>query len=350
MKSIEEIYDSLCADFFTRTGLEPGADGDLAVRLYAVAAQLQALYLQADWVGRQCFPQTAQGEYLDRHAALRGLSRREAVAATGVIRFSKGTGTAEAVIPAGTVCMTAGLTRFTTTETATLAAGAASVDVPACAEEKGTAGNVAAGSILAMAVAPVGVSGCANPSPFTGGAEAEGDESLRGRIMETFQRLPNGANAAFYQQGALSFSDVAAAVVLPRRRGRGTVDVVVTIADGVPDAALLEKLKEWFDERREIAVDVLVRAPETSTVDVTLQVKAAEGESFAQASAQVKAAVESWFNGKRLGKNVLRAELGALAFGLEPVANCAVTEPAADVTVSEDVLPVLGTLTVQEMT
>ena len=36
------------------------------------AAQVYGLYVQADWVGRQCFPQTAQGEFLDRHAQLRG--------------------------------------------------------------------------------------------------------------------------------------------------------------------------------------------------------------------------------------------------------------------------------------
>ena len=49
MKSLEEIYGELLADFQTRTGLEVSSDGDLAVRFYAVAAQLHALYLQAAW-------------------------------------------------------------------------------------------------------------------------------------------------------------------------------------------------------------------------------------------------------------------------------------------------------------
>jgi len=350
MKSVEEIYGALCADFTARTGIEPGESGDLAVRLYAVAAQVQALWLQADWVGRQCFPQTAGGEFLDRHAALRGLERRGAARAEGVIRFSRdGADGPELEIPAGTVCMTAGLVRFVTTAGAVLPAGAAAVDVPAQAAEPGTQGNAAAGSILTMAVAPVGVSRCANPEPFRGGAEEETDEALRQRVLETFQRLPNGANAAFYQQGALAFPEVAAAAVLPRSRGRGTVDVVVTTREGLPGQALLEELTAWFEARREIAVDVAVRAPEARTVDVALQIRAAEGKSFETAAAQAEAAVRSWFGGKRLGRDVLRAELGALAFGADGVANCAVTAPEADVAVERDVLPVLGSLTIGEM-
>ena len=71
--SVEEIYQGMMADFARRTGLEASGAGDLAVRMYAVAAELYSLQVQSDWVARQCFPQTATGEYLDRHAALRGL-------------------------------------------------------------------------------------------------------------------------------------------------------------------------------------------------------------------------------------------------------------------------------------
>ena len=76
MKSVEEIYGEMLDCFAQRTGLRPAEGCDLAARLYAVAAQIYAMYVQAQWVERQCFPQTAEGEDLDRHAALRGLERR----------------------------------------------------------------------------------------------------------------------------------------------------------------------------------------------------------------------------------------------------------------------------------
>ena len=255
MKTVDEIYGELAAAFAGATGQTAGQDGDMAVRLYAVAAQVYALYVQADWTARQCFPQTASGEHLDQHAFLRGLERKEAAKAVGVIRFyvDQAGGTA-LTIPAGTVCMTAGLVRFETTEAAVLRSGSLYVDAAAQAVEPGTAGNAAAGTILTMAVAPVGVSRCSNPEGFAGGTDREDDETLRVRVLETFRRLPNGANAAFYEQGALSFPEVAAAAVLPRNRGIGTVDVVVATAVGSPDEDLLERLTAYFQERREIAV------------------------------------------------------------------------------------------------
>ena len=186
--TVDEIYSGMAARFQEETGLVPAGDGDLAVRLYAVAAQIYALYVQADWVERQCFPQSAHGAYLDKHAQLRGLERREAVRAQGVLRFETDSAAqTDLSIPAGTVCMTAEQVRFETLEDVVLQAGETAAQVRAQAVEPGSAGNAAAGTIRAMAVAPVGVSRCTNPAAFAGGLEEETDEALRVRVLETFQ-------------------------------------------------------------------------------------------------------------------------------------------------------------------
>jgi len=348
MKTVEEIYDEMLAVFREETGAEASAVSDLSVKLYAVAAQVYGLYVQAEWLGRQAFPQTAQGEWLDRHAALRGLERRGALKAQGLIRFSVDDAAgADLTIPAETVCTTAGQVRFETLEEVVLPAGETAVEVLSQAVEAGSAGNVPAGSILAMAVPPVGVSRCVNREAFSGGADAEGDESLRARVMETYRRMPNGANAAFYEQGALSFEQVAAVTVLPRSRGRGTVDVVVSTMSGLPGAELLAELEEYFRLRREIAVDVTVRAPEVKHVDVTVKVKAAEGVPASQVKAEVEQALRGFFSGERLSEDVLVARLNQLVFSQKGVANCSVTAPGADVVVADGELPQLGTLTVE---
>ena len=350
MKTVEEIYREMAAAFAEATGTEVAGSGDLAARLYAVAAQIYAMYVQAQWVERQCFPQTAEGEDLDRHAALRGLERREAAKAEGSIQFSVDTASAtDRPIPAGTVCMTAGLVRFETVEEGTLPAGEFTTLVRARAVEAGAAGNAAAGTILSLAVAPVGVSRCVNPEGFSGGTDRESDEALRERVLDSFKRMPNGANAAFYEQGALSFEGVAAAVAVPRPRGRGTVDVVVSAPSGTPSAELLAELTDYFEARREIAVDLVVRAPEIRTVDVVVRVAVAPGADPTAVLEAAEQALRSWFNGGRLGQPVLRARLGALLYGVDGVENYAVVTPAADVAAADDVLPVLGTLTVEEM-
>ena len=166
MKTVDQIYQEMLACFGGKTGLEPREGCDLSARLYALAAQVYGLYVQAEWVVRQAFPQTAEGEYLDRHAQLRSLERRPASAAEGVVRFTAGeAAAAPRTIPRGTVCMTAGLVRFETTGDAVLEAGELTAEAPVRALEAGRAGNVSAGAIAAMAVAPVGIAACTNPAP-----------------------------------------------------------------------------------------------------------------------------------------------------------------------------------------
>lgn len=347
---MDEIYQEMLECFQQRTGMMVDQSCDLAARLYAVAAQVYGLYTQADWVKRQCFPQTAQGEYLDHHAQMRGLERKQATKAQGMIRFFvTQAAQTDRTIPVGTVCMTAGLVRFETVEEGHLPAGALECDVFSQAVEAGSIGNTAAGSIVSMAVAPVGVSGCGNPQNFSGGRDAEKDEELRARVLETYRRLPNGANAAFYQQGALSFDEVAAAAVLSRARGQGTVDVVVSSQGGVPDQELLDTLSAYFQERREIAVDVQVRAPEIVPVAVTVRVAAASGQDSQTVLDRVSQALTTWFTGERLGEDVLLAKLGSVIYGCEGVENYQITSPAADVAIDSDQLPTLASLSVEEM-
>lgn len=348
--TIEEIYSGMMAEFVEKTGLETSASGDLAVRLYAVAAQIYGLQVQADWVARQCFPQTALGEYLDRHAALRGLSRHGAAWAEGVLRFGVDSPlSTDLTISEGSVCMTAGLVRFVTTQKGVLSAGETWVDIPARAVKTGCAGNVGANTVLSMAVAPVGVAWVNNPQPFDGGMDEESDEELRKRVLETFRRLPNGANAAFYQQSALSFSEVAAAAVLPRKRGIGTVDVVIASHAGLPDEKLIGRVQAWFEERREIAVDVQVLAPTEKKLTVTVQVKAEENANAQEVRQAVAKAITGWFNGERLGEDVLLARLGQVIYGVKGVVNYAICSPAADVKAAAEELPCLENLTVEEL-
>lgn len=350
MKTVEEIYGEMLSAFVQQAGVGAGEGCDLSARLYAVAAQIYALLVQADWVSRQAFPHTAQGEYLDLHAQMRGLSRKDAACAAGTVRFTAEVSDQVRTIPAGTVCMTAAGVRFLTTQEGTIAAGDSYEDIPVQAVQAGAGGNAAAGTITVMAAAPVGIAACSNPAACTGGREKETDEELRRRVLDTYARLPNGANAAYYQQQAMSFQEVATCCVLPRSRGVGTVDIVVATPSGVPPKDLLDRLASHFSSRREISVDLKVLAPETVTADLTVKLKAKEGHSFQDVKSAVTAAVTGWFTGQRLGQSVLLAQLTALIFACDGVENCAISSPAADIAVEKDQLPVLGTLTVEEWT
>ena len=349
-RDIETIYGEMLAAFAQERGEAPAEGCDLAVRLRAAAAQIQALEIQADWVLDQSFPQTAQGVYLDYHAQARGLTRAAALPAAGALRFSLETAAAtDLPIDQGTTAMTAGGLAFATVEDAVLEAGELSVDVAAQALEAGSGGNVATGAIRLMAVAPSGVQSCTNPQAFTGGRDQEEDESLRQRILDSYRRLPNGANAAYYEQQAMAFEGVAAARAVGKPRGVGSVDVYIASQEGTPEESLRAEVLAWLQERREIAVDLRVLAPTEQTVNVSAQLLPAEGYTFAQAQAAADQAVRNHFTGRLLGRGVTLAELGNLLYSLESVANYHLLSPTADTAAATGKLPVLGTLTLTEL-
>lgn len=349
MKSIEEIYEELAGEFQRRTGLTAAGSSDLSVRFYAVAAQLYGLGCQLEWMGKQCFPQTATSSMLDYHGQMRNIQRHSAERAVGAVRFFAAEDRVEAtVIPEGTVCMTAEGTRFVTMEAAEIGLDESQVDVNTQAVETGEGGNAAAGRITFLSVAPTGVTACTNPAPMTGGRDEEDDEALRARILATYARLANGANAAFYEQTAMGVPGVAAVKVLPRNRGIGTVDVVVSAMEGMPSGELLEKLEKEFNALREIAVDVKVNEPTRTDVNLEIRLSVEQGYPFEKVKAQVESGIRGWFNGSLLGKPVLQAELTSMVFLAEGVANCAVTISGGDVAAVPTALPCVGTLTITE--
>lgn len=348
-KTINDIYGEMLSAFAEASGYLPYASCDLSARLYAAAAQIVGLYHQAQWVLDQSFPQTAQGPYLDQHAALRGLKRSTATCAAGVLRFGVSSAAAgDLAIPTGTVCMTAEGVRFATTEAAVLREGALYVDVPAAAVEPGRVGNAAAGHITIMAAMPTGIRSCTNPNAFAGGDDAETDEALRRRLLDTYQRLPNGANAAYYEQAALAYDGVAAAAAVGRPRGVGSVDVYVAAKGGIPDADLLDAIGSYLQERREISVDLRVLAPTPEPVDINVSILPAGDAAFSRAEAEVDEALRGFFTGALLGRGVTLAQLGDLLYHLGSVQNYRFASPMADVAANPTVLPILGTLTVKE--
>ena len=348
-KTIDAIYEEMLAAFGEASGYLPHASCDLAARLYAAAAQIQGLYLQAQWLLDQSFPQTAKGEYLEQHAYLRGLSRGIATCATGVLRFGISTAIgSNLTIRSGTVCMTASGVRFATTDDAVLRSGMLYVDVPAVALEPGKQGNVAAGSVTIMAAMPVGIRACTNPEAFSGGDDEEDDEGLRRRLLDSYRRLPNGANAAYYEQTALSCTGVAAAVAVGRPRGVGSVDLYIATDAGIPDETLLEEVNAHLQEKREISVDLRVLAPVPEAISISAAIQPAAGFTFEEARTDVDAALRAAFTGGMLGKSVTLAYLGNLLYDLDSVQNYRIAAPSADHAGNPTVLPCLGTVTISE--
>lgn len=349
MRTIEDIYRTLSEDFTERSGTQLVSGGDMSLRLWAVAGEIYTLEAQARFVTRQCFPQTAIGEYLDMHAQIRGLARGEAKKAAGKLRFyldeARRTDTR---IAAGVRCMSADESQFVSTAAGVIPAGALWCDVRAEAVEAGARGNAAAGEICFMLLPPAGISGVKNVAAFTGGCDAEDDEALRGRVVGSYRTLPNGANAAYYETRVMQCAGVAAVTVQPKRRGLGTVDICFSTEAGLPSAAEVAAVRGVLESEREICVDIAVAAPEPVRVNVSAAVTVKDGRSFEEVRPRVQEAVRGCFGGRMLGRGVYRARLLSAIMGVDGVENCALTAPAADVAAGATQLPELGALEIRQ--
>ncbi len=351
MEAYDDILSRMQKAYEAESGHAAEDVSDTGLRLRLLAGELYRLQAELAWVKRQAFPQTATGEWLDRHGEARGVVRQEARRATGKIRFSRYLPLSfDVTIPAGTVCASSGSdpVEYETTEAATLAAGELNVEVPARAVLGGPEGNISAGRITVMMAPPNGINYIVNLAPFSGGKGRESDEEYRPRALLAYGRLPNGTNAAYYRDIAMAYEGVGSAGVVPRINGAGTVGVYVWGTGGAPAANTVSGLAAELSRLREIGVTVAVQAAVAKTVDVTVRLKLHAGTEFARAAESVKQAVSSYFSGLSVGSPVYLTELERVILNAAPVQKLEFPVNMKDVAASESVIPVLGTVSVEE--
>ena len=252
------------------------------------------------------------------------------------------------MIPKGTpLTGGSGQLRFVTVQEAVLAVGQTEVRVPVCSEVAGKKGNLAAG-MLRVIISPVqGIAAVNNPSPMTAGEDAESDQSLRQRLMDSYRMVTNGTNGAFYHQCAMSYAGVRSARVLPRHKGRGTVGVVV-YGPGV-DEQLLRTMQEQISKKKEINVDLSVEQAVERPVALTAEIAAADGYSIADVRQQCQERWKQYLETFEIGQPLYPALLVRELLSCPGVANCRVLAPAQDSYPQEREIFTAGTIQIGEM-
>jgi uncharacterized phage protein gp47/JayE len=256
----------------------PGADASVPnsnLRVMAEAdaglAHLVLQYLQN--LSDQLLPDTATGEWLERHANIWKLEGRKAATFAGGVVFM--TGTEGSVVPAGAVLSGGGGLEYEVTAETVL--GVAATNVPARALTAGLGGNRPAGSVLALTEAIPGVNGRAVVDTMTGGVNEETDEELRARVLERIKAPPHGGDADDWVMWAKEVPGVTRAWSFGNEMGVGTM-VVRVMADNDPDAmegfptpALLQAVRAHLDTVRPTTVkDFWVEAPIPEPINLTI--------------------------------------------------------------------------------
>ncbi len=236
----------------------------------AALAQLNLLYLS--WLAQQLLPDTAESEWLDRHADIWLGGRKPATFATGIVNL---TGTDGTPVPAGTVLAIGSVQYQTTIE---ILVGSGPTPAPVTALAPGAAGNAAAGTAVSVITVISNLDGFGSVVSLTGGTDAETDDALRARVLFRIQEPPMGGSADDYVRWALAIPAVTRAWCSPLEQGIGTVTLRVMMDElradsgGLPTADDLAAIQAVIDALRPVTVkDFFVCAPVFEPIDFTIR-------------------------------------------------------------------------------
>lgn len=241
-------------------------------------AYLALLYV--DWLSRQLLPDTAETDWLDRHASLwLTQGRKAATYAQATIAF---TGIGGVVMPAGTIMSGAvdslNDTAIDFSSQSDVTIGVTPTNVSIVATSPGSTG-LSSGSTLALRSGIAGINGTGTIVAITDGIKEETDDELRARVLDRIRQPPVGGDAEDYVQWAFATPgvNVTRAWCSPLEMGLGTVTVrfmtddLVNSVVGFPSPADITLVKNYLDTLRPVAVkDRFIVPPVPEPINFTI--------------------------------------------------------------------------------
>jgi len=346
------ILNRMQENFKNLSGFSADDASDIGIRLKVLAGEIFTCYENLEWLKLQAFPQSATGNHLDLHAEERSLTRKNAVKAAGTLEFSRTPALDyDVIIPAGSICSTAGTqsVHYETLQEAILPAGELSVQVESRALIAGTQGNASINSVNIMISPPPGITSVNNITAFSGGTNAETDSEFRKRLLESYKNIPNGTNSAFYKNIILNYNGINSVKILPRIRGRGTLDIYAAAQGSAPSTELINTIQAELDNLKEINVDILLQAASLFNINFSFKISLKENYIFSEVQINCQNNIQEFFNSLSVGESVIMAAVGNVIFNTEGVNNYQfLSGLTQDINISSSDLAVLGNLVISE--
>lgn len=214
-------------------------------RLISAIVTAPVLWLMdalANSVMANMFLATAKGEFLDVFAWAVELQRKNALAATGVIRFTKTTSRTDVTVPAGTVIQTERINgtiyKLMTKQDVVIPAGVDSALIEVEAELTGSGHNLAPGYYRVLPVEISGIASVANEEDWliAPGDDREPDDDLRDRVRNQFNLTGNYHIDAVYRGEIAKISGITTDRIFflhDAPRGPGTANVYLLLDSGI---------------------------------------------------------------------------------------------------------------------
>lgn len=315
------------------------------------AVELQLMYIELDTILKETFADTASREYLIRRAAERGIIPYEASYA--VLRGEFTPTTVE--IPIGS--------RFScNTLTYKVIEKISDGNYKVQCESAGTVGNGTFGQMIPIEYIQ-GLATANITELLIPGEDEESDSSIRARYFETFDTKAYGGNITDYITKTNALGGVGATKVTPVWQGGGTV--LLTILDSeykAPTAETVAYVQNQIDPRQDgegygiapIGHIVTVQGATETDINIETTLTFGEGYSFITLKNTIEAIIEEYLSGLRTtwansSYTVVRiSQIDSRLLnitGIEDVQNTKINGTAANLTLDQYEIPVLGSVT-----
>ena len=282
----------------------------------------------------------------------KGVSRKPAAAATGLVKIVTGNGS----IAAGDLFESVGGVQFSAAESKAVSAG---TTVSVKAVVSGADGNVAAGSVTLMPVTLAGISSVTNEAAMFGGYDAETDESLRSRYYQAVVAPSTSGNKNQYIEWAMSVTGVGAAKCYPLDDGDNTVGICIIDSTMQPaNTTLVSAVQNFIDPESAgegtgtapIGAYCTVYAATGVYINVACTVTLASGYNAATVLENVKVGIKEYLDSIAFsGSYVSYAKIANAvidAAGVLDYTGLTVNSGTANITIADKSVPVMGTVTI----
>jgi hypothetical protein len=276
------------------------------------------------------------------------VQRRDAVAATGQVTFSRATyANGAGSLDAGFIVATAKDSQgrdvqYATDADAVFGATTLTVTVQATAVVAGAGGRASAGTVVKTITTPFDSAiTVTNGDKMAGGADAESDPDLRERVRRVPSTLRRGTIDAL-EYGALQVSSVKSAEAV--EDGTGITNVYVADVDGNSNDTMVDAVAAELENWRAAGSLVQVAGGELYDgvntngagrliVDVTVTTRANSGVDVAALASNVKAAIVAKVAKLGIGQTMYRTMVKQAAMNVDPanIVEVEVNVPALDI-------------------
>ncbi len=326
--------------------------------LAPAAAELAQMYAELEINDQLSFADTASGEYLTRRAAEFGVNRRPATKARRKGLFY-GDGNIPIDVPINSRYGIEGVNYVVISKIET---GEFMLEC----ETPGVVGNQHFGTMLPVDFVP-GLVRAELSDVLVPGEDEESDDELRQRYYKAVNEPPFGGNVADYRQKINGIEGVGGVKVFPVWQGGGTVKCTIIASDwSAPSQQLVDEVQNAIDPPANsgqgyglapIGHSVTIAGVQPVTINVETMVTLDAGVNVGQVQGPIEDAIEGYLAGLRSiwedeTQLVVRvAQIEAAIIGVHGVIDISDTKlngTTANVSLGEEEIPILGTVTIHE--